>query len=52
MVLIDSDTFDETGLSRAGFEGDPIAEAFKLKCISFLEKEAKQVDKGEINLDV
>jgi hypothetical protein len=31
---------------------DPIAEAFKLKCISFLEKEAKQVDKGEINLDV
>lgn len=33
-------------------EGDPVAEAFKLKCISFLEKEAKQVDKGEINLDV
>lgn len=33
-------------------EGDPIAEAFKLKCVSFLEKEAKQVDKGEINLDV
>lgn len=33
-------------------EGDPIAEAFKLKCIAFLEKEAKQVDKGEINLDV
>ena len=33
-------------------EEDPIAEAFKLKCISFLEKEAKQVDKGEINLDV
>ena len=33
-------------------EDDPIAEAFKLKCISFLEKEAKQVDKGEINLDV
>jgi hypothetical protein len=32
--------------------GDPIAEAFKLKCIAFLEKEAKQVDKGEINLDV
>ena len=32
--------------------GDPIAEAFKLKCISFLEKEAKQVDKGELNLDV
>ena len=31
---------------------DPIAEAFKLKCINFLEKEAKQVDKGEINLDV
>ena len=26
MVLIDSDTFDETGLARAGFEGDPIAE--------------------------
>jgi hypothetical protein len=33
-------------------EGDPIAEAFKLKCIAFLEKEAKQVDKGEFNLDV
>ena len=32
--------------------GDPIAEAFKLKCISFLEKEAKQVDRGELNLDV
>jgi hypothetical protein len=31
---------------------DPIAEAFKLKCINFLEKEAKQVDKGEINLDI
>ena len=26
MVLVDSDTFDETGLARAGFEGDPIAE--------------------------
>ena len=26
MVLIDSDTFDDTGLARAGFEGDPIAE--------------------------
>ena len=26
MVLIDSDTFVETGLARAGFEGDPIAE--------------------------
>ena len=26
MVLIDSDTFDETVLARAGFEGDPIAE--------------------------
>jgi 2-oxoglutarate ferredoxin oxidoreductase subunit alpha len=26
MVLIDSDTFDDAGLARAGFEGDPIAE--------------------------
>ena len=26
MVLIDSDTFDDTRLARAGFEGDPIAE--------------------------
>ena len=26
MVLIDSDTFDDTGLARAGVEGDPIAE--------------------------
>ena len=31
---------------------DPIAEAFKLKFQSFLFAEAKQVDKGEINLDI
>ena len=31
---------------------DPIAEAFKLKFQSFLFSEAKQVDKGEINLDI
>jgi hypothetical protein len=33
-------------------EGDPIAEAFKLKCISFLEAECRQIDKGEIDIEL
>lgn len=33
-------------------EGDPIAEAFKLKCISFLEAECRQIDKGEIDIEM
>lgn len=33
-------------------EGDPIAEAFKLKCIKFLEAECRQIDKGEIDIEL
>ena len=29
--------------------GDPVAEAFKLKCLKFLGKEAEEMDKGEVN---
>lgn len=32
-------------------DSDPIAEAFKLKCIKFLSKEAEMVDKGEIDVE-
>lgn len=31
---------------------DPIAEAFKLKCINFLEAECKHIDKGEIDIEM
>lgn len=31
---------------------DPVAEAFKLKCIKFLEKEMKQIDQGEIDVEM
>jgi Sec7-like guanine-nucleotide exchange factor len=31
---------------------DPVAEAFKLKCIKFLEKEAKNIDKGEVDMEM
>lgn len=31
---------------------DPVAEAFKLKCIKFLEKEAKQIDSGEVDIEM
>ena len=31
---------------------DPVAEAFKLKCIKFLEKEAKQIDSGEVDMEM
>ena len=30
-------------------DGDPVAEAFKLKCLKFLGKEAEMIDKGEID---
>lgn len=30
-------------------DDDPVAEAFKLKCLKFLGKEAKQIDKGYID---
>lgn len=33
-------------------DGDPVAEAFKLKCIKFLEKESKQIDKGIIDTEM
>lgn len=33
-------------------QDDPIAEAFKLKCIKFLEKEAKNIDKGEVDMEM
>ena len=31
---------------------DPIAECFKLKCKKFLEKEAKAIDKGEVDIEM
>lgn len=31
--------------------GDPVAEAFKLKCIAFLEKERAEYDKGEVDIE-
>lgn len=33
-------------------QNDPVAEAFKLKCIKFLEKEAKNIDKGEVDIEM
>ena len=33
-------------------QDDPVAEAFKLKCIKFLEKEAKNIDKGEVDIEM
>lgn len=33
-------------------QNDPVAEAFKLKCIKFLEKEAKNIDKGEVDMEM
>lgn len=31
---------------------DPIAEAFKLKCVAFKEREAKAMDKGEVDIEM
>ena len=33
-------------------QDDPVVEAFKLKCIKFLEKEAKNIDKGEVDMEM
>ena len=33
-------------------DNDPIKEAFKLKCLKFLGKEAELVDKGEIDMEI
>ena len=33
-------------------DNDPVAECFKLKCKKFLEKEAKAVDKGEVDIEM
>jgi hypothetical protein len=33
-------------------QDDPVAEAFKLKCIKFLEKEAKNIDNGEVDIEM
>jgi hypothetical protein len=33
-------------------QDDLVAEAFKLKCIKFLEKEAKNIDKGEVDMEM
>ena len=33
-------------------ENDPVAECFKLKCKKFLEKEAKAIDKGEVDIEM
>lgn len=31
---------------------DPILEAFKLKCIKFFEKESKEIDKGNVDIEL
>ena len=31
---------------------DPVNEAFKLKCIAFLSKEAKMIDAGEVDIEL
>lgn len=31
---------------------DPVKECFKLKCLTFLGKEAKEIDKGEIDIEM
>ena len=30
-------------------DGDTVPEAFKLKCLNFLQKEAAAIDKGEVS---
>ena len=41
---------------REGFvlriDDDPFAEAFKLKCTAFREREAKSIDKGEVDIEM
>ena len=31
---------------------DPMAEAFKLKCVKFLECEAKEIDAGNVDTEM
>lgn len=33
-------------------DNDPIKEAFKLKCIKFLTRESKEIDKGNIDIEI
>lgn len=33
-------------------DDDPCAEAFKLKCVAFRQREAKQIDKGEVDMEM
>lgn len=33
-------------------KGDPLVEAFKLKCLRFLNKEAEDVDKGKVDVEM
>lgn len=33
-------------------DNDPFAEAFKLKCLAFREREAKAMDKGEVDIEM
>lgn len=33
-------------------DDDPIKEAFKLKCIKFLTRESKEIDKGNIDIEI
>ena len=33
-------------------EGDPVRECFKLKCLTFLGKEAKEIDKGNVDMEM
>lgn len=33
-------------------DNDPVQEAFKLKCVKFLEKEAKEVDAGNVDIEM
>ena len=33
-------------------DGDPICEAYKLKCSSFLLMESKAIDKGEVDMEM
>lgn len=33
-------------------DNDPVLEAFKLKCVAFLEREAKEVDAGKVDVEM
>lgn len=50
------ETLCKNKVPREGFvlrvKDDPISEAFKLKCIKFLSKEAKEMDTGAIDIEM